>query len=80
MTAPDLQRELEGMRLASPLRVLGLASGAPPGDIRCAARRKVDRFWALRDDVGLVPEVRGAAQQLLELWRLAEVSLLGRLS
>ena len=80
VTASDLQRELEGMRLATPLRVLGVSRGAPPGDIRQAARRKVHRLQNLRDDVGLVPEVRVAAQQLLELVRFAEASLLGRLS
>ncbi len=75
----DLRRELAGLRLAPPRRVLGLGPQARRNDIRFAALRKSRRLERLRDDVHLVPEVRVAAQALLELVRTAEACLLGRL-
>jgi len=79
VSARELTREFERLRLAPPRRVLGLGGGAMRQDIRYAAIRKTERLTKLRDDRGLVPEVRAAAQQLLELVRTAEACLLGRL-
>jgi hypothetical protein len=58
--------------------VLGLGREARSNDIRYAAIRKTECLQRFRDDVGLVPEIRVAAQQLLELVRTAELCLLGR--
>jgi CheY-like chemotaxis protein len=79
VTAFDLHREIDDLQLAPPRRVLGLGARAPRQEIRSAALKKRDRLMNLRDDSALVPQVRVAAQRLLEVVVSAEACLLGRL-